>query len=473
MNNLKELSELYISKHPDITNNSEIARLIIKKEKLKNVSFDSLRRTVGKVRLEEKDIKVRNTDDGPKYTVDGNSYRWIGKKGEVILSVKEADRLFYEYSEHGLNKTQTQLINKYGFELWQWNSIKNTLGLYKKSNIFGPYTIENTPKEDLEELIASKIDESLVDKVNVENVYSKSVIRRAKSIIDKENVKELSAQRLITDLFDTIPQINFAKYSLPVRKTENKRPVNVFIADLHMGAKVEWLHMTPDFSPEILRKRMMQIADRINEFNSPNVTLSVLGDLIESFTGLNHKNSWQQMEEGYYGARVVKEIVELLLEFISRINNVTQIFGIGGNHDRGDSDSHVDYKGEIAGIVFYILKMVLPKTIKVKFDFDMVSEEVDGIQYLIMHGHNKEVNQSAEKLILDYGKQGMYNLIMTGHLHSLKIKTEGLNHRQVVCPSVFSGNTYSERNGWISTPGFITCYNNGLGKPEMIITPLV
>ncbi len=472
MINLNDTVKQYLKKYDTIVNNSELARKILKEKKLDETKFHNLRKLISRVRLENENINITKNDDGPKYIVSNDTYIWKGKKGEIILTVKEADRLFYEYSEHGLNMSQTQLINKYGFEIWQWNSIKNTLGLYKKSNIFSPYTLENTPKEEREGLIEALMEEALTDRVNVENVYNKVVLKNAKKIIATDNVRLLSEQKLLSDLFDIIPEINWHNISLPRTTQSKNRPINVFIADLHNGAKVEFMHLTPDFSPEILKNMMDRIAERINKFNSSNVTLSFLGDLIESFTGLNHKNSWQQMEEGYYGAKVVKETVELLLNFISKVNNVTQILGIGGNHDRGDSDSKIDYKGEIAGIIFYILQKTLPKEISIDFDFDLVSKEVDGIQYLIMHGHNKEVNQSAEKLILDYGKQGMYNLIITGHLHSLKIKTEGSNHRQVVCPSVFGGNTYSERNGWISTPGFITCYNNGYNKPEMIITPL-
>ena len=136
------------------------------------------------------------------------------------------------------------------------------------------------------------------------------------------------------------------------------------------------------------------------------------------------------------------------------------------------SDNKTDYKGQIAGIIFYIIKRLVPADIKIEFNFDVVSTKLDGIQYVIMHGHNKEATESAEKIILNYGQQGLYNFIVTGHLHSLQIKSDSNMHRHMICPSVFPGNDWSERKGWVSNQGFLIAYNNGTDKPEVIISPI-
>ena len=42
-----------------------------------------------------------------------------------------------------------------------------------------------------------------------------------------------------------------------------------------------------------------------------NVHVHLLGDLIESFTGLNHKNSWKGLDKGMFGVSAVKLFVKL------------------------------------------------------------------------------------------------------------------------------------------------------------------
>lgn len=461
-----EMIKSYISEYPD-TSNRELAKKI-KQEKRLDYSYDTLRMMIGKIKSDSNSVQIEANEEKLKCWVSSGQYKFNTRRGEFQLSVEQVDNLFYEYSEHGLNKTQTEIINKYGLKVWEWNAIKNSLFLFKKSNIFSPYTMENTPKQDLEAVISEKIEHALHDKLNVEHLYKKSVIKNAKKAIDSQNRKELAEQTFLSELADELQKIKFTG-AMPVKRNATNKPINVFLSDLHNGARIEWLHLTPEYNPEILREIMDDIAKEINSLNSTEVTLSFLGDLIESFTGLNHKTSWQEMEGGYYGAYVVKNTLELLENFICKINNVKSIVGIGGNHDRGDSDASVDYQGEIAGIIFYILKRVLPKSITVYYDNRLVSTHVDGIQYVVMHGHHGEAKRNSSEIVLNHGKQGIYNLIVTGHTHSLAVKSDNNLHRHIVCPPLFPGNSYSEQLGFSSTQGFLVSQNNGKGKPTITV----
>lgn len=416
----------------------------------------------------KKEINIQVEKDKPKYVVVDDKYKIESMKGLIVLSVEQADKMFYDFSVHGLNLSSTQLINKYQIEVWQWHSIKNALRLYKQSNIFSPYSYGKLTLEEKENVITSKISEALNDKINIEKIYNSAVIKEYKRKIAEENKSTLYQQAMLSGLFDELPKIKVENYTQKKVKTNNDiENINVFIADLHNGSKIESLHLTEDYSPEILREKLMFASNQINKIGAKKVTLSFMGDLIESFTGLNHLNSWKEMEYGMHGAKLVRHTVEILIEFISNINNVVKINAVAGNHDRGDSNSKIEYKGEIAGIIFYWLQNVL--TIPIEFDFECVSSNIDGIQYVIMHGHHKEATESSEKIILNYGKQGCYNLIVTAHLHTLKVKSDTFNFRHVVCPSIFTGNTYSERKGWTGSSGVMVAYNNGTNKASLNI----
>jgi hypothetical protein len=85
---------------------------------------------------------------------------------------------------------------------------------------------------------------------------------------------------------------------------------------------------------------------------------------------------------------------------------------------------------------------------------------------------------STPEMSWAYGEQGKFNFVMEGHLHSriqkLNAKTvqnfkiiddDNKDCRRQVCPSLFTGNTYSEQGGWSTTPGFLITESNGSGKP--------
>src|SRR5690606_36708837 len=105
---------------------------------------------------------------------------------------------------------------------------------------------------------------------------------------------------------------------------------------------------------------------------------------------------------------------------------------------------------------------------------NILSHEVAGINHVILHGHNIVSKRPTKEIIWDYGKQGMFNLVVEGHLHSLierlnvnqrnAFKTtedDSIDHRRIVCPSFFTGNSYSERLNFFSTSGFmiVSSYN--------------
>jgi hypothetical protein len=93
------------------------------------------------------------------------------------------------------------------------------------------------------------------------------------------------------------------------------------------------------------------------------------------------------------------------------------------------------------------------------------------------HG-DKTMAKKSINLIADYGRRDMYNVILSGHLHSRKkettqkityistdnINVDSLNYRHLVVPSLFTGNFYSESLGYTSSAGGIITENNGHGN---------
>lgn len=252
----------------------------------------------------------------------------------------------------------------------------------------------------------------------------------------------------------------------------------VKLADLHLGAYVDNLIRTKNFSIDILANKLYDAATEINKRGYSVVHIHILGDLIESFTGLSHKNTWKGLDKAMVGAEAVKLVVRILHDnFLSRINNLGEVKVVAGNHDRVTSDNKEDVQGGAANLVCWGLELI---GYRVEFNPLVITHVVDNICHILTHGHHYISKKSTKQLCWDYGVQGMYNLICEGHLHSIiqklnvnqrdsfqTIKDDAVDHRRINCPSFFTGNFFSESLGYTSESGFIITENNGKGVPNV------
>ena len=272
-------------------------------------------------------------------------------------------------------------------------------------------------------------------------------------------------------------KISTEKFDIPTKELGGNE-ITVSIADLHIGAFVHGLRTTHDFDVDIARKALHSVAANINALNAKKVNMIILGDIIESFTGMNHPNSWQGIQ--FYGADLVTISYEILGEFFSQIVNLSSIVIIGGNHDRYTSSNKEDVQGGISKILTYFLQKAMPN-MPITWDRMIVSKEYDGIVYNAAHGDLGFSRNPASDIILRYStNKDAFNLLLEGHWHSRRkkqpVNTKAVswdtnNYRCYTVPSIFSGNFYSESMGYSSTPGFMIFWNNGEGLPITLDIP--
>ena len=262
-------------------------------------------------------------------------------------------------------------------------------------------------------------------------------------------------------------------------KVVNGHDVGVIvIADLHLGAYIDGLVNTRDYSIPILIEYFGDIVAKVNRMNFKEVHVLFLGDMIESFTGLNHKNSWKGLQKGMIGAEVIKFSVNVLHEkLLSKINNLKDVKLVAGNHDRLTSDKAEDVDGGACDLIAFGLEL---RGYNVEFHPTVISAEIDGINYILLHGHKGISRKATKDLCWDFGKKGMYNVILEGHLHSIIqklsvnlkgkfniIKDDSVDHIRMNARSLFTGNGFSEDLGYTSNAGFSIITNNGKGLPNI------
>ena len=300
------------------------------------------------------------------------------------------------------------------------------------------------------------------------NIASNIINEPSEDLIDADELRQLIEEDL-----------KGYKYKAKPKAIYNKKINVVKISDLHFGAYIDNLIKSKDYSISILAERLRDASDIINDDPSEEVHVHILGDLIESFTGLNHKNSWKGLAEGMIGAEAVKLCCQVLHEsFLERIVNLKTVKIVAGNHDRLTSDKNEDTEGGAANLIAWGLGLI---GYNVEFNPSVITHTIDGICHILTHGHHGISRLSTKDLCWTYGQQGIYNLITEGHLHAIieklsvkkmtgtyTIKDDAIDHRRIVAPSFFTGNSFSENLGYTSNSGFVTCRNNGKGVPHMM-----
>jgi metallophosphoesterase superfamily enzyme len=390
------------------------------------------------------------------------------KFGTVSMPMSKIDKMHYQYSEMGENQTELDLITNFRLKVWQWNAIKNAFRLRKKSNIYSDYTIHNLPTKDVEPIIESKMDELLGSKRVAKKMYDKAILRKYKKLLKQHDfavVENLAFMNEIASNIEVFKKpVTIAKYPKQPDIFEAQSNL-IVLADFHFGAEYEGGERTPKVNTEMIKQKLRKVLNIANHNTAKTNDVLILGDLIESFTGLNHPNSWQGIERGMYGAKVVMEVYDVLVWFMEELKNFGTLYMVPGNHDRSTPSNKEDVRGEIAYIVSGFLEKAFPGRI---INLGDIGSFCHGpLNFIATHGHLGLSRESGAAMAYKYGKQGYFNMVLMGHLHSRIIKNndDGLDFRKIICPSIFSGNQYSEQGGWDGGSGFLMIRQDAQGKP--------
>jgi hypothetical protein len=412
------------------------------------------------------------------WRVEDGNFKWSSKQGAFCRAVEEVDEMFFAYSKHGRNKTQVQMINDFGLSNWEWNTLKARLKLQKNSNVFSEYTVSITPKDELEPMMEAKMARRY-DRLGplLERAHTEVAVNQLNKVLLRQDEKQASLQRLALELADQLPVV---KYRFVARTNTNylggPEHLVVPFADPHVGAQIKQLLNAPRYDERVLYRYADQLIAAVNARHAANVYLAGLGDFIESFSGLNHCNTWLQLDAEKVGAGGIKAALEFVSYLVERIFNVREIWGVSGNHDRTSADNKLDTKGEAAMLLFMLLAERYRKTgVQVLYRYDVLVRVIDNICYLLTHGHLGvgKGDKGLTETIARHRVPGHYCVAILGHLHSRITKLDTDDSRVLHAPSLFTGNTYSSENGWSTLAGFITCENaGGSGYPRVIDEPL-
>lgn len=418
--------------------------------------------------VEEEETEKFNVDDN-------NNVSWKYKHGVIEMKLEDLDEMFFEYSKHGLNKSQVKVQNKYGFTAIQWQSIKRTFDLVKDSDVFSPYSLSLVSEKEACDMIAQKIAGKYSPK-NMRTVIEYEDEKQRRKAYDNA-IKKVSTLDYHRQIFENelLDYVATATKKVVVKKTPDKK-INhgvTTIQDLHVGANIEAVKNLPKFDAETIEKRLTQSAIEINQRGAGKNTICFNGDIIETFTGLNHINSWKNIDKAYgYGVQATIKAIELLTDFISKVNNVHEILFVAGNHDRTTSNNNEDVTGEVIQWLHFVIKGRFGHLFSVDWSPDVIQREIENISYIWTHGHLGLSKKPVSDIVNVYGNPTMFNLIIEGHLHTRKIKADTARYRSIVASSIFTGNDYSKQLGFSTLAGILYCHRGTIPFPVVVDIPL-
>lgn len=267
------------------------------------------------------------------------------------------------------------------------------------------------------------------------------------------------------------------KYNYKQKKHTQSKEVVLKWADLHFGAHIRNLLLTKDYDSSVLRESLLESVEMTNSLGYKKVHVHIMGDLIESFSGLNHINSWMSLNKEETGTMAVKLCAKLLHEVLSKIDNLGCVKIVLGNHDRYSKNNDEDVKGGAGDLIAWGLELM-------GYDVEchpyIITHLVDGINHINLHGDKGISKKTTEDILWKYGKKGVFNFIFEAHLHSIiqklsvtqrgkfkTIKDDAIDHRRMHCPPFFTGNYYSETLGYNSNAGYVLVSDNGNGLPNV------
>lgn len=389
------------------------------------------------------------------YAVDENALilNDVIKVDGVTTRLENLDVLCFGYSSLGYNLPSTEVMKMVNLNKSEFDALKKGIGLTRRS--FPIFMLESEDLTDVEERIKKCISyyEYVGEKSAKDSFYKSSIskLEKEQKIVTNKNI---FTDIVVSSISSKLKENTDRKIPTSTRPSKRYVECSVILTDIHAGSRVEGLKNTLDYNEDIIISRFDQIVCELKELGYGSYNLFLLGDIIESVTGNNHVSTFHNLQFGKYLSESILSATDLLNDLISKIP-VSNIYAVPGNHGRLTSSKHEDPYGDGEIIIYEILKRTNPN-IEIQYDRKYVMTTIQGVDYYVFHG-DKNFNKNLQYLILEEGKttESDYSVFLQGHNHRWVVNADNKYYRHLTCPSIFTGNNWSDDMGMSISPGFM------------------
>jgi len=464
-----ELVDYYLA-NKDVMSLPAIASKVANDENDITLSEGTIYNYLKKIKREQTAV-ITVDDTTPSWRVQDDKYLFEVNDSVKVFSIEQIDQIFLYYSKTGYNYTRLAVQRRFKIKPKTFNEIQRAFHLSKDCDIISPFTKQSMNHEELGALI-DRLQEEIIDSGEMTLIRSQKAIARAHGkIINREKSDINWRDTVISDLLDNVGQ--WEKVSLKTTTKTSSRYIEMDwnITDIHSGSAATKMKITEDWSIEKLEEKLDRAAQLINSYNCKVNHLNFLGDLVETISGVNHPDSWKLIQDGHFGSAAIIGSFEIILRFLNKVNNITSINGVGGNHDRLQASNKLSDTGA-TDLVFYMLEQHMKGSgVEINYDPVVLSFERETYNVVLGHGdqglHKRGI---ADQMVLFKLNLSKFTFINTGHLHTFLVKDSQYIGRATVNPSIITGNHYSDvQIGKSDRSGITFNATNIFGEPVQTI----
>lgn len=339
---------------------------------------------IGKIVKYKVNVKVRDSKDF-----------------NVELSRDDAERIFGLYTYYGGNITARNVANEFPrFTLSEIKKIFRAFKLTKDSAWFPPHMLEEMNEEqlanyrmNLKERAAFKYADSRQER-DFKNSLNK-MASEINSLKDYRNFFESTIREIAEN------PIKFDRPPIKITKADNKKTLMLFLADMHIGAKVEYGSLYPNpYDLNEIYNRLDTIVQYLSSLGRFYKIVVVNGgdaiDGIDNQTARRDHYMPQSMgnkEQINNFAYAITYLFQKLIE-LDLAENYSYQSVVNGNHD-GDT-------GWITSkYVATLLKIQYPNIETNVADSFFLRYDVDDFSYIVSHGKDSKHMKKGMPMVMD------------------------------------------------------------------------
>lgn len=452
---IKEIKEYILNNHPEIT-----------------LAESTLQRHLYAIRSEHEEVMA--IDDVDDWNIIDDNYVFNVAGSRKVFSIELIDDVFLHYSTRGYNYTQLQIIQKFGLKPRTFSQIQRKFKLSKACDIISPYTKQHNTHEDAVNIIDNKLEKVLESGELTTRKYHEKLARKYRKSLEEGKLDQGWKDSVIMEALAECPNVSEIK----VLRDENNQisEISVVLADIHAGGKNDKSKLSDRWDMEMVKEKLLRVAEVANSYKAAKVNLVILGDLVETISGVNHPDSWKGIEAGMFGPNIIIKTYEFLVEnLINKVVNLSTVVATGGNHDRLQASNKLGDTGA-TDLIFYMIQERLKlanSDVEVIYDPVLVSFAAESFGIIGVHGdkglHKRELSYITQKFAVN---RDQYQFVFSAHLHSFFCQRNDDQEfgRRVTIPAIITGNDYSDVEiGRASKSGCVVVKGNMFGEPDMIV----
>lgn len=395
------------------------------------------------------------------------------------LSRDEMNIIYRLYSFYGASLTQRE-VSRYFPELslFDFKRILTAFGIYKASSPFAPHIIEEHSAEELSMMQLREKENDFLRRIEEERVRNNERLLKQYATENAELKKQIEN---VKNLDFKILNFKPIEINKPNNDIYNEF-VNVYIADMHVGATVQSGTMYDEninYGVSEIARRLQELANKLASLGGyDEINICLMGDMLDS-CGVTNKTARldHSLPENMDGYEQANAYITLIYNFVQGLEkaglaNKINLYSVRcGNH---------------SGVVEYLATKVLFAQLQAQgfnctlFESFFGTFQAGGHTFVLTHGKDDKFMKKGLPLNIDDKNKVMIyewlddnnihgdNIhIIKGDLHSNNYNScKKLDYRNVL--SIFGASDYSSFNFGRNSYGvsFDLCIEGNLMRGE-------